>query len=140
MMKSFKKAVAGLVALAFAAAAMPVISTSAEAGHRHYRSYGYYDGGYYAPRHKYYRRHYRRDHRRAVVAGIAGFAFGAMIGHSLAQPRYYNRPYHRHYYNSGYRPQPWTSEWYAYCASKYRSFHARSGTFQPYHGPRKLCR
>ena len=38
------------------------------------------------------------------------------------------------------RPAPWTREWYAYCSSKYRSFDPASGTFQPYHGPRQLCR
>jgi hypothetical protein len=38
------------------------------------------------------------------------------------------------------RPPAWTREWYAYCASKYRSFDPPSGTFQPYYGPRQLCR
>ena len=38
------------------------------------------------------------------------------------------------------RPAPYTRGWYAYCARKYRSFDPASGTFQPYHGPRKLCR
>jgi len=38
------------------------------------------------------------------------------------------------------RPAPWTPDWYAYCASKYRSFDPGSGTFQPYRGPRRLCR
>jgi len=37
-------------------------------------------------------------------------------------------------------PTPWTPEWYIYCKSKYRSFDADSGTFQPYEGPRRLCR
>ncbi|MBZ8134925.1 BA14K family protein [Afifella sp. IM 167] len=37
-------------------------------------------------------------------------------------------------------PQPWTPEWYLYCESKYRSFDPDSGTFQPYNGPRQLCR
>jgi len=38
------------------------------------------------------------------------------------------------------RPPPWSREWYAYCTSKYRSFDPATGTFQPYHGPRQLCR
>jgi len=38
------------------------------------------------------------------------------------------------------RPYPWTPEWYDYCASRYRSFDPASGTFQPYHGRRRLCR
>ena len=37
-------------------------------------------------------------------------------------------------------PEPFTQEWYAYCAQKYRSFDPATGTFQPYNGPRKLCR
>lgn len=37
-------------------------------------------------------------------------------------------------------PQPFTPEWYAYCSRKYRSFDPATGTFQPYHGPRRLCR
>jgi hypothetical protein len=38
------------------------------------------------------------------------------------------------------RPPPWSPGWYAYCTSKYRSFDPATGTFQPYHGPRQLCR
>jgi len=38
------------------------------------------------------------------------------------------------------RPPPWSPQWYAYCTSKYRSFDPATGTFQPYHGPRQLCR
>ncbi|HDO52517.1 MAG TPA: BA14K family protein, partial [Rhizobiales bacterium] len=29
---------------------------------------------------------------------------------------------------------------YNYCSQRYRSFDPRSGTFQPYNGPRRLCR
>ena len=139
MLKSLKKALAGFMALAFAAAAMPVMSTSAEAGHRHYRNYGYYNGGYYAPRHYGGHRYYRKHRNRAVVAGIAGLAIGTIIGGAIAQPRYY-RTYPSYNYGYGYRPRPWTAAWYDYCASKYRSFDPRSGTFKPYHGPRRLCR
>ncbi|GAB4231500.1 MAG: hypothetical protein Kow0032_13760 [Methyloligellaceae bacterium] len=101
----------------------------------------------------------------AVAAGIA---IGAIIAGTAAHhhrhhhhPRY--RHHHRHYYYYGpvpryyvpvpppaayyppppyysYAPAPWTPEWYAYCASKYRSFDPRTGTYQPYHGPRRLCR
>lgn len=41
---------------------------------------------------------------------------------------------------AGYPPEPFTDDWYAYCASKYRSFDPETGTFQPYEGPRRLCR
>ena len=71
---------------------------------------------------------------------------------------YYSDPYYYDYYvvdpypveyvyiepapvvTYDYRPAPWTPEWYDYCASKYRSFDPASGTFQPYHGHRRLCR
>ena len=36
--------------------------------------------------------------------------------------------------------EPWTSEWYAYCADKYRSFDARSGTYTTYSGEKRFCR
>jgi hypothetical protein len=40
----------------------------------------------------------------------------------------------------GYRPQPWTEDWYAYCSSRYRSFNPRSGTFVGYDGYERFCR
>jgi len=52
-------------------------------------------------------------------------------------PRRWRRPPPA-YYGA---PRPWTRAWYGYCASKYRSFDPRSGTYQPYGGgPRRLCR
>ena len=50
----------------------------------------------------------------------------------------YDAPVYRGY--SEYAPEPWTPDWYAYCASKYRSFDVNTGTFQPYYGPRQVCR
>ncbi|WP_245415118.1 BA14K family protein [Aureimonas flava] len=38
------------------------------------------------------------------------------------------------------RPAPFTGPWYRYCESRYRSFDAETGTFQPASGPRRLCR
>ncbi|MBZ8135110.1 BA14K family protein [Afifella sp. IM 167] len=52
-------------------------------------------------------------------------------------PRRFGPPPVRRYYGA---PRPWTPDWYAYCSSKYRSFDPRSGTYQPYNGPRRLCR
>ena len=93
---------------------------------------------------------------RAVAAGVLGFAAGAIIAGSAARrhgpyyydDRYYGPPPRRVYrqryapapYAYSYAPEPWTPEWYDYCHSKYRSFDARSGTYQPYHGPRRFCR
>ncbi len=87
------------------------------------------------------RRHYRpRRHRHhgssgaGIAAGIAGLGLGLAIGAAAARNNPPPPP-------AGYgRPAPWTPDWYAYCSSKYRSFDPRSGTYQPYHGPRRLCR
>lgn len=59
--------------------------------------------------------------------------------------RYERRDYRGYRGNSrrasyGGAPRPWTDAWYRYCAKKYRSFDPGSGTFQPYEGPRRMCR
>lgn len=107
-----------------------------------------------------------RSRAPAIIAGIAAGAIIAGIAtshhrrHYYAPPRaYYYGPYprRRHYAPSrhhyapprGYYappvayshgPPPWSPDWYAYCSQRYRSFDPHSGTFQPYHGPRRLCR
>lgn len=109
-------------------------------GPRYYRGgYGYRGGprGYYGGGRGYYRGDRYYGHRRRGSAGpaIAGAIVGLGVGAAIAsanQPRYYAAP--------AYGPRPWTREWYNYCASRYRSFDARSGTFQPYNGPRQVCR
>lgn len=94
------------------------------------------------PRHGYrygYPRYgYRYDTRRsdtgaAVAAGIAGLAVGTMVG-AAASGAGTTTTYYRG------SPEPWTSEWYAYCSSKYRSFDPSSGTFLGYDGRRHFCR
>ncbi len=40
----------------------------------------------------------------------------------------------------GARPAPFTGPWYRYCETRYRSFDAETGTYQPSSGPRRLCR
>jgi hypothetical protein len=87
---------------------------------------------------------------RAVAAGVLGFAAGAIIAGSAARRHngYYNDDYYRgppprRVYaapRAYYSPEPWTPEWYDYCYSKYRSFDGRTGTYQPYNGPRRFCR
>lgn len=42
-------------------------------------------------------------------------------------------------YNT-YAPEPWTEEWYDYCAAKYRSFNPQTGEFLAYSGEYKQCR
>lgn len=37
-------------------------------------------------------------------------------------------------------PEPWTAQWYAYCADKYVSFDRSTGGFTTYAGKRRFCR
>lgn len=95
---------------------------------RHYAGgYGYYNYGYgyrpynYGYRYPRYRRPYYGSYYRS-----------------------YSRPRYRTYYaprriHRG-RPARWSRAWYRYCANKYRSFRRSDGTFQPYKGPRRICR
>ena len=139
------KTIAMTAALSMAALSLPA---TAQAGH-YGNGYGYgyskpYYGKTYFPR-RQFRRHRHNDGAN-LAAGIFGLAAGAILGGALAQPRYprsyyYSQPAYGHSYAAPvYAPAPWTSDWYAYCASKYRSFDPHSGTFQPYNGPRRLCR
>jgi len=83
----------------------------------------------------------------AVLAGVAGFAVGTLFGHAAAQPRYYApapvyvAPPPPVVYTTPvyYAPQPWTPDWYAYCARKYGSFDPASGTFLGFDGYRHMC-
>ena len=88
------------------------------------------------------------DHGDAVLAGVAGFAAGTLFGNATARPRYYGpapvyvSPPPPVIYRTTpvyYAPAAWTPEWYAYCARKYQSFDARSGTFLGYDGYRRVC-
>ncbi len=93
-----------------------------------YYDRGYYNRGYYSTGYRYRRSYYYDDYS-------------------------YRRPYYRTYYRTSYRPRykvrrhhhsrrpvAWSKAWYRYCASKYRSFRRSDGTFQPYNGPRRVCR
>ena len=93
------------------------------------------------------------DAADAIIGGAAGFAVGTLFGNATARPqppRYYPgtvyvapppppviyRPAPVVYYG----PEPWTPDWYAYCARKFESFDPRSGTFEDYDGYRHMCR
>lgn len=84
----------------------------------------------------------------AIIAGSHRrnyYDYGYSPGYYAPPPQpYYYAPSPQAYYGPttyrSYAPAPWTPAWYRYCSHKYRSFHARSGTYQPYHGPRQLCR
>ncbi len=91
------------------------------------RGYGY-PGGYYGGG-------YRRNNGAAVAAGVlGGLALGAVIAGaaSAPPPGYYAPP-------AAYAPPPPPGDWYAYCASKYRSFDPASGTYLGYDGLRHPC-
>lgn len=116
--------------------------------------------------HHHHHHHQKRVVRKkdntgaAIAAGIVGLAAGAVILGTLnnnrqqryVAPRHAPQVYHqqRTYQPQGYqaprvveydtRPQPWTQEWYSYCASKYRSFNPQTGRFLTYSGQYKLCR
>ncbi len=90
-----------------------------------WRRYGY------GPRYGYYGG-YRRSNGAAVAAGvIGGLALGAAIAGAAAAPP---PPVA---YAPAYAPPP--GDWYAYCASKYRSFDPASGTYLGYDGLRHPC-
>ncbi len=86
------------------------------------------------------------DGRDAVLGGALGFAVGTMFGNATARPRAYY-PAAPVYVAPPppppvvvyYAPQPWTPEWYAYCAQRFRSFDARSGTYLGHDGYRHMC-
>ena len=124
-----KLAAAGLVA----AMALSVAGQSAaQADHR------WHGGGVH-----YHHYHYKGSGSSAVAAGVFGLAAGAIIGSALSQPRIYAPPPPRVvYYEPApvvYLPAPWTPDWYAYCASKYRTFDGRSGTYVAWNGARRFC-
>ncbi len=93
-----------------------------------------------------------RGSRNLAIGALLGLGAAAIITNS--QRRHYDgygyrpRPY---YYAAPpvayvpapayrYAPAPWSPAWYNYCSRRYRSFDPRSGTFQPYNGPRRFCR
>lgn len=93
---------------------------------------------------------------RAAGKGAAiGGGIGA-IGGAASKSRRHNKVYNQAYEdciatNSQQRTrrrraapaavhlEPWTPEWYDYCASRYRSFNARTGYFTTYSGRKKFC-
>ena len=72
---------------------------------------------------------------------------GAAIGSALAAPVYVDPyvdappppPAAYAPVAAGYGPAPWSSEWYDYCAQRYRSFNARTGYFMGYDGQPHFC-
>ena len=96
-----------------------------------------------------------RSSRNLAIGAAIGLGAAAIIAGSHRRNQYYNYGYGPgpYYYAPPpvsyappppvyrrYAPAPWSPAWYNYCSQKYRSFDPRSGTFQPYNGPRQLCR
>jgi hypothetical protein len=81
--------------------------------------------------------HEARSRRGAAVAAgvLGGLAVGAMIGAATAAPPPPPPP-PGYYDGRGYYVD---DDWYAYCASKYRSFDPATGTFMGYDGIRRPC-
>jgi hypothetical protein len=112
-----------------------------------------------------YRHHRDND---ALALGAIGLATGVIVGSAIAsqpQRRVYVEPApvsvydEPEYYVDDYPPpppprrtvyqerrvqytygvEPWTPEWYDYCAARYRSFNARTGTYVGYDGMSHFC-
>jgi len=96
----------------------PVIDVRHRDGRRWWRHRGRdrHWGHYHGRRHWGYHRH-----RDGAGAAIAGFAMGALIAGALSQPRYY-------------------SSRDSYCASRFRSYNPRTGTYTTYDGRQVRCR
>ena len=109
-----------------------------QAGNRYYGNRRYANKGYHGNNRYYrgYRPYYRGPYYGgyyngdALLFGFLGLATGAIIAGSV-----YNQP--------GYYPagdiQPWTDPWFRYCANKYRSFNAATGTYRGYDGYDHFC-
>ena len=80
-------------------------------------------------------RRLRRQRGTAAIGGVlGGLALGAIIANQrrgYAEPRYVAP---RRVYRPNFSPAH-----HGWCSTKYRSYRSSDGTFQPYHGGRKLC-
>lgn len=91
----------------------------------------YYGPRYYGPRY-YGPRYYRRDNGAAVAAGVAGVAAGALIAGAIANSQA----------QAAAIPAPPATvdpQLAAWCARKYRSFDAVTGTYLAHSGERIVC-
>lgn len=149
MFKKLTRTVAMAMVMAVGALSLPA---DASAGDRGYRHYGGGHGKHFHSRRHHHGGHRGKRHRNnnagaAVAAGIIGLTIGTIIGSSASRPYYQPRhvyrqrqPVYQPVRQYAAAPRPYTGEWYRYCAGKYRSFDAQSGTFLSYSGVRKLCR
>lgn len=98
-------------------------------------SYRHYERVTVYSRHQVYRGHGHRQrlHRPGYV-----YHNGLWISpRSMRAGVIVDRPVPRRHvvqYTAGINPKH-----YSWCAERYRSYHWRSNSFQPYHGPRRTC-
>lgn len=81
-------------------------------------------------------RGHNRGNGNAIAAGIIGLTAGAIIASEVNR----NRNHSKRYSNSNVSYQPYTAEWYAACARKYRSFNAKTGRYLAHSGKYHLCK
>jgi hypothetical protein len=126
-----------LIAAALVGLTALTLAVPANAGGRGHGGHGGYGRGGYGGHH-----YYHHDNGfSAVGAGLLGFGVGAIVGSALTPREVYVAPAPppppRYV---GYRPAPWTPDWYSYCYSRYRSFNPNTGTFLGYDGYEHFCR
>ncbi|MEQ1949976.1 BA14K family protein [Mesorhizobium sp. CN2-181] len=149
MNRLLKSAVLGLAVSAATLSALPAAQAGDGWRHNHYNHYNYNSSG------------------DLVAAGVLGLAVGALAAGVATAPRYYEpepvyvepayrepvrvyreprpAPYRGYYadepevvYATG-GLEPWSPDWYDYCAGRYRSFNPRTGTFTGYDGLQHFC-
>lgn len=109
----------------------------------------------------------KKKEKQAIAAGVLGLAAGAIIGGAMInnntpsaapvvpvypQPTYpphrpgfdryeHHRPHYRdtRYYNPRKWGEPFSPEWYRYCAGEYRSFDPKTGTYRARNGRVQFC-
>lgn len=119
----------------------------------------FYDDDSYVVERRVVVRHHQNN-SDALAAGLIGLAAGAIIVGAIAQPRpapiyrprpVYNQPAYDEYPDAPPAPrrsqvvryaddmEPWTRDWYRFCANRYRSFNASTGTFRGHDGRNHFC-
>ena len=73
----------------------------------------------------------------AFVGGLVGGLAGSIVGNLVTRPGPTTTVVVQ---ERGYSPEPWTGEWYDYCANRYRSFNPRTGYYTTYGGYQRFCR
>jgi hypothetical protein len=114
-----------------------VSSADARKRQQHYRPHG---GSGHRPHGGYYHRpnyHYHGDyyHDRDYGYGYGGWPY---FGYSW--PYRYGYGYGYYYGAPAVGYQRWTTEWFAYCRAKYRSFNPSTGYYLGYDGEYHFCR